>query len=452
MQHEHLRRAARTLICAAALPCAASGLRAQDPVGEALEQVAAPVEIDWDGRVLHALARAAAPGTRAARETASGLAGFGEPVVPALLRCLAERHATSCAGASLALDEARLAVVRDAVELLGRGTLIAAARAALAAHAERAVPEQLTVHLEGIAVCGRGSDIALALELARASELDDLSLLAAQRGLERAVRAVAAREAGALRELRAWVGHASPAMDVALVRGAATSGRPEALRALVDLLGEDESLLPTVLSELPRAAQGAARPLDETLLARLRDILADATAPPDRVRAALRAAAALGDAGSAGEMIERLRTEDALVRAGAADALRELTGLLYGDRAATWSAWLAAEQAWFAESLPELQRALSSHDRGEAMTALRDIAQHRYRRDELALIAVAALDHDGAQVRMEAIGCVAMLSSPAALPRLRAQLGVRSGRENAALRACIFRLGGESAPVAARAP
>jgi hypothetical protein len=450
MRYPSIRRAARVLICAAALPCAARS--AQEPVVEPA-QVAAASEIDWDGRVLAALARAAAPGTRAARETAAGLAGFGEPIVPALLRALVERRALDASGDSLALDEARLAVLRDAVEQLGRPALVAAAEAALAAHAEFPTPERLPPHLEGIALCGRSSDMLLALDLAQASEMDDLALLAAQRGLERAMRAVAGRDAGALRELRKWVARASPTMDLALVRGAASCGRAEALRALVDLFGEDPRLLPTLLGELPRAAQGAARPLDESLLSKLRDILADVSAPPERVRAALRATAALGDAGALPEMIERLRSEDARVRTSAAEALRELTGLLYGEQADTWAGWLAAEQAWFARELPELQARLGARDRGEALDALRRIGQHRYRRDELALIAVEALAHDGAQVRMEAIGCAAVLRSPAALPRLREQLGARSEREDAALRACILHLGGEVAdPLAARVP
>ncbi|HVS19909.1 MAG TPA: hypothetical protein VMT18_14990, partial [Planctomycetota bacterium] len=290
MQLESIRRAAQVVICAVWLSGGAAAFQAAQSFA-----AESPSEVDWEGRVLGALARVGEPGSRAARETARGLAGFGEVALPALLSGLAQRRVTSAEGASLSLDEGRLAILRDAVEQLGRSALVSAAEAALAEHAEYPMPERLPPYLEGIALCGRSADIGVALDLARASETDELAGLAAQRGLERAVRAVAARDASALRELRRWLERASPTMDLALVRGTAACGRPEALRALMDVFGEDEDLTLTLLGEMPRAAHGLARPLDDSLLRKVRDVLADAAAPPARVRAALRAAAALGD-------------------------------------------------------------------------------------------------------------------------------------------------------------
>jgi hypothetical protein len=424
--------AALLLVCAAPLPGRSAS--AVQETGPADGQ-------DLRTRVQQILARPPRD-PRGETEAVHRLAGLGAPALPVLLEGLALGSVSAADGVRRRLDGASAALVRAAVARIGRGPLISAAQAALAAHADFPVPECLPPWIEGIAVCGSAADLALALDLAMASETDDLAGLAAQRCLTNAMREVAAREEGALRELRRWVNRAGATMDLALVRGAAACGQPGALRALVDVLAEDESLFPTVVSELPRAARWVPRPLDESLLARLREAIEDPEAPQERTLAALRAAGALGDAGALPHAIERLRSEDPRMRHAAHAALRAATGLLHDDRAQTWQAWLTRERAWFEDELTHLRSDLSSSQVGEVVAALRELAAHRYRRDELAWIAAASLEHSAEAVRLEAIAALSALGSPAPLRALRERLGAHEEPEESALRECIARLGG----------
>lgn len=426
------------LLCAVLLSASASSA----PQTE--DAAAAPADsgIDWGARVASALERVGAPGSRAASETARGLAGFGEPIVPALLVGLTDRRVLGNDGQGVRVDEAREAVLADALDRLGRAAVLAAARSALAAHGEFPSGSLLPPYLEGLARVGTANDLELALELALACKGDDLAALAAQRGLERAFREVAARDAVALRELPRLMRAAPLDLDLALVRGAAACEQPQALAALLSMLDEDRDASLAILSEVPRAARAALRPLDPMLAHGVRERLADLSTPPSVQRAALRASVALGDDAALPAIVELLRSEDASMRSEAAAALRGMTGLLYDSDVERWSAWLDIERSWNAKVLPELRDDLASVHRGTVIESLRTLSQHRYRRDELAQAAGALLAHHDPHVRMEAIDTLAKLGSPAGLPLLREQLPLRQERELLALRRCIARLGG----------
>jgi HEAT repeat protein len=116
----------------------------------------------------------------------------------------------------------------------------------------------------------------------------------------------------------------------------------------------------------------------------------------ERARAALRssdaglrreAALVLGrleDADAAFELAELLDAELYSDRHSAAWALTQITGIALAPRAALWSTWLAAESEFWDEEGADLIAKLDRMNRVQQGDALRELAQHPWRRADIA--------------------------------------------------------------------
>jgi hypothetical protein len=233
--------------------------------------------------------------------------------------------------------------------------------------------------------------------------------------LQETCLAILRRDPRALEALRRWMLEAPIETGAALAAAVGESSGPQALQALTSTLGFRDDLDAELLAAIAPLAARAPKPLEEELLRPIEDALEG-----DDVHVLRGAALALGhaeDAGALPALIGLAQHESRAVTTAVAWALTEITGLRLHD-AERWRAWLRAESSWFEAEGPRLRFELRSGKAEIAIRALGELSSHRLRRHELALLALAALEHRDPAVRRLACLAVARLGSRAAEPGL----------------------------------
>lgn len=236
------------------------------------------------------------------------------------------------------------------------------------------------------------------------------------RMLQETCTAVLRRDERALETLRRWMLEAPLEIGAALAGSVGKSGCPRALEALASTLGFRADLDRELLAEIAPLAARAPKPLDEEVLRPIEDALEE-----DDVRVLRAAALALGHAEHSGALqalIRLLEHENRGVSTAAEWALEKITGLRFRADAQRWRAWLRAEQAWLERAGPRLGVELHAPSPALAIHALGELSSHRWPRHELALEALAGLEHASPLVRRLACTVLARLGSSAAAPGL----------------------------------
>jgi hypothetical protein len=231
------------------------------------------------------------------------------------------------------------------------------------------------------------------------------------RTLKEACTAILRRDARALEALRRWMLEAPFDIGAAIAGAVGESSCPGALAALASTLGFRADLDAELLERIAPLAARAPKPLDEDVVGPIEDVLEEGDVPVLRP-----AAMALGYAQHAGavpRLIELLGHENRGVSTGAEWALTQITGLRLHD-AERWTAWLRAERAWLEREGPRLHAQLRVPRAEVVIRALGELSSHRWRRDELALDALAGLKHESPLVRRLTCTVLARLGSSAA--------------------------------------
>jgi len=204
-----------------------------------------------------------------------------------------------------------------------------------------------------------------------------------------------------------------------LVTGVARSGSPDAVRFLVDRLGDSDELDEFLLREVEAAARAGltleTRVDDESLYI-LRGYSERGSSA--LCRNAIAALGSLHDIHSIPALIQRLADEDSFVSQSARSALTTMARADLGQDPALWTAWHDEQQAWWRDSAPSLVLVLRGVDPAEAHKALAELVQHSLWRHELADL-IGKLAHRTDRAITPAI-CVALgqLGSRRAIPYL----------------------------------
>ncbi len=274
----------------------------------------------------------------------------------------------------------------------------ALARLAALPHAQvRAVLEQAAAPgrgaeeaRAGLALLGRAgdsSDLPLAPLLARPGSEDDL---------ERAVLAVARRDARSLAVLDVVARSVTPDVRLAILKAVEGLGSLEAASWIARCAERKPDIRPEALARLGRLAQALPHPAPEDALAVVRGVLGGLGA--ESLRDAVIAAGRMEDGEAIPYLIPLLREDDRGLRADAAWALERISGLHLRDRAERWEAWCAAEQAWWCDRADAAFAGLESADPAARTHALLEIAGKRMSRDRLSLRVLPLLEDPDAAV------------------------------------------------------
>jgi HEAT repeat protein len=243
-----------------------------------------------------------------------------------------------------------------------------------------------------LAELGDERDLAMlvdwALEFAKHGAADEPAAEPA-RALRASIERLSAQSAQ-LRELWLRAFERLPEeLRVALVRGLADSGTPDALTRIASWIGTGSLHESVLLAELARAARRSDRLHSEDLRRLVRPMLdSDDEAV---LRDAALCAGALGDEESVDSLIAKLDHRHPGVRASAEWSLTRLTGRRLGPLAATWSRWIDAEQQWWRRDAPDLLRRLAGADVQSRVAAAQELSTHRFPRHALAIEMAEAL-------------------------------------------------------------
>jgi len=174
---------------------------------------------------------------------------------------------------------------------------------------------------------------------------------------------------------------------------------PRRLALLVGLLGLRPGSDGLVLNRVHGLALRLGPVLDDVEVRSVRAYL-ESIAPFERVGAAM-AVGALQDRDSLDALVELLDDAEPSVRNAAHDSLRHLSAMTIGPSPDRWRAWLEREDEWWRERGARQLARLGEVERAEAFEILREAAQHRLYRDEIAVAVLPLLaDPDTTVVRI----------------------------------------------------
>ncbi|MCK6447471.1 MAG: HEAT repeat domain-containing protein [Planctomycetes bacterium] len=149
-----------------------------------------------------------------------------------------------------------------------------------------------------------------------------------------------------------------------------------------------------------------------------------------------RALAVLEDEDSVQTWIEQLGADDAALRSAAHWSLQHVSKLEYAPLADTWQVWWNAEREWFDRNYDRLLGDLAKPNPSVVASALRELANRRTRRHEIAVEIARLLEASRPTIRKLACEALAELGSIDVLPELtRALRDEDEGVANAAWRA-----------------
>ncbi len=324
--------------------------------------------------------------------------------------------------------------------------LARAPRAPLLDHMRRVASDGLVAErklgLVLIGASGTADDLALACALAvdREGRVDRALL----RPLEQALADVVARDARGVETAARLLAETGPVVQTPLLRALGAAGGAPAVQELARLSERDSPLQLVALTELGRllaAGEGLADPS----VVRVARTLA-AHPDPAIQREALLCLGRLGDDDSIPHLLNLLEGEHAGLRTNAWWALRELTGLPFGDDPRRWRTWYEAEQDWWNGPAQELLRGMRGGRRGDVVAALKAFSEHRLFRTELAAEVARLLGHPDDELVLLACYSLRQLGVPVDPAPLRRLLDHPDERVREAARATLAAVGGGAGP------
>jgi HEAT repeat protein len=185
---------------------------------------------------------------------------------------------------------------------------------------------------------------------------------------------------------------------------------------LVRLVDRDEKNRAAALAALVKTPLLAIESLDPRSWRSLRTRLESKHADVRRLAAAIVARG--HDVGAFHDLVDLMEDDDSMVRRGASQALRRMTGLGATTDVGRWRSWYAGEQEWRADRIDDDLQLLESADPCVVAATLRSLTQHRLLRDAFLADIHHVLDHEDAAVREIACRTLAALGSPGSAPDL----------------------------------
>lgn len=179
-------------------------------------------------------------------------------------------------------------------------------------------------------------------------------------------------------------------LESAFVDALRSVAAPRRLALLVGLLERRPGSDGLVLNRVHGVALRLGPVLDDTDVRKVRYFLESSVAF-ERLGAAL-AAGALQDRGALDALVELLLDPEPSVRNAAHDSLRHLSAMTIGPSPDRWRVWLERELEWWQERGARDLARLDTVERTEAFLILREAAQHRLFRDEIAAAVLPLLD------------------------------------------------------------
>jgi len=235
-------------------------------------------------------------------------------------------------------------------------------------------------------------------------------------GFGAAMGAILARDPAALGQVRSLFSESPPGLASSIVDAVAGVRSHTATRIMADLLGRSPGLDPLLLARL--AERGRLRVSgEESVFESVRRYLRQRD--PALVSAAVLACGELGDDGSVEFLMDLLEHADERVRHCAFKALRDITGLGFGEEAARWRSWYQAETRWW-EDVAEATLVHVERGRGlEFVRAAREALEHRLFRDRIAEAFAQGLSRrSGGEEVLLSCRALAQLRSPVGIPSL----------------------------------
>jgi HEAT repeat protein len=238
------------------------------------------------------------------------------------------------------------------------------------------------------------------------------------------------------------------------------SQRPELQSALLDAVEDAGGT--RAFDVLFHAARGN-RHLEQQAVALLRSVAHEGSAEKRRecaswlagevgrgraefARAMIQAIGILDDGTHVPQLIEYLADANPNTREAAAWALRKITGASYPMDSSLWKAWYAEEQRWMLRERPKLCDSLSSSDRSRVTGALRQYADRRTFRDELAIDLLPLLKRPEEDLVIRTCEVLARLNSPVAVESMLPLIDSVNPRMVAASKTALEKITGRALP------
>jgi hypothetical protein len=418
----------RTLAVLALLLAAEVPTRAQEPAPEpARSPVTGLAPWNWEITTAHLriatalrAARRAGPGDRAG--LAEKIVGSGRDAVPASVDILLRGRVPETAptdGPQLLSDPQR--------DLL----LVALARMPA-----KSVQQELESRLAkspddtqarlgamyALGIVGEATDLVRLVALAprKGEDKGDRLTFESREALRLSTLSLLRRLPQALPTLAAELRTADTQAAGQLIDALAASHDPRTLRVLLATVRSNPKLAGKAASVVPACGSSLDAETDREFLEWVRREYAGAE--PAYARTLLRVVGVLDDGAWVPALIERLSDEDSGLREEALAALRQISGLGFPADPAAWRNWYDGESRWHAERRPKLLQQLSSPESPKVLAAVREYAEHRTRRGEMAEELVTVLQHGRPEVRTMVLNALGRLGSPAACPALLTML------------------------------
>ena len=215
---------------------------------------------------------------------------------------------------------------------------------------------------------------------------------------------------------------------------------PASLEALADVLGIVEEADPMLL----RAVDSTARELRQPFASRVRGAVRKYIEwdSPSLAQAVV-TVGNLGDAESAGRLVELLGHSNAPVRDHALRSLRQLSGESLGPIPDDWIAWYRRTRSWKANDAAGELHVAATGSKEHASRALLSIAEHRLYRHEHTTAVARALQHGDRDVVITACAVLGHLGSPLAADPLLQRLADGDDEVRRAAYLALRRLTGE---------
>jgi HEAT repeat protein len=218
------------------------------------------------------------------------------------------------------------------------------------------------------------------------------------------VSAVVKRTEDPLTPLGTAITRSSPDVARALVQALGLAGRAEGLELLGSLLGDSSELDADIVMQLGLLGARLPNAVDPSTTAEVRSFLW--SNDPGLVRTSLIAVAQMRDDEAVPDLIELLADGEPAVRESAHWALQQITGLGLTAQPEHWRTWFEAEEAWFDDRAMDLRDQLGRASSKQVVSALCELARHRWRRHETATRIEKLLRHSDPALR--ALACIVL--------------------------------------------
>lgn len=338
------------------------------------------------------------------KSLARNLAAVGPSAVPVLFAGLGP--------ASPLRDDVRCEI-EQALKLIGPAAVHAHVRAILADEPDL---ELLMRSLRVVGVVGGRGSWSVVQQLL--TNVHEHTLRSA--AVSGSIRVAVVRAVGSDPEAPASIARSWPEFNdswrPSILRALSEAGSKRSTALLVRLVDRDEKNRAVALAALAKTPLLAIASLDPRSWRRLRTRLTSKHADVRRLAAAIVARG--HDVGAFHDLVDMMEDEDSMVRRGASQALRRMTGIRATADIVRWRSWYVGEREWRADRIHDDLQLLESADPHVVSATLRSLTQHRLFRDAFLSDIHHVLDHQDAVVREIACRTLAALGSPGSAPAL----------------------------------